>query len=57
LRATIVQLGRLDEARLAMQAVLAIEPTLTVGEAQEIFDYVPDSDTFVDALPQAELPE
>jgi hypothetical protein len=53
----MVQLGRLDEARLAMQAVLHIKPTLTVGEAQEIFDYVPDSDTFVDALPQAGLPE
>ena len=54
---TLVRLGRLDEARRGVQAMLALKPTLTLGEAREIFDYLPDPENYVDALRKAGLPE
>ena len=54
---TLVRLGRLDEARRGVQALLALKPTLKLGEAREIFDYLPDPQSYVDALRQAGLPE
>ena len=55
--ATLVKLGRLDEARTAMQALLELRPDLTVAKARRIFDYVPNYDDLVEALRQAGLPE
>jgi TolB-like protein/Flp pilus assembly protein TadD len=55
--AALVKLGRIDEARTEMQALLALRPKLTATEARKIFDYLPNSDDFVAALRQAGLPE
>ena len=54
---TLVRMGRLDEARSGVQALLALKPTLTLGGAREIFDYLPDPEIYVDALRQAGLPD
>ena len=55
--AILVRLGRIDEARAAMQALLALKPDFTVGKALAFFDYLPSHRDFVDCLRRAGLPE
>jgi TolB-like protein/class 3 adenylate cyclase/Tfp pilus assembly protein PilF len=55
--AILVKLGRIEEARRAMQSLLALKPDLTVGKALAFFDYLPCHRDYVDCLRQAGLPE
>jgi adenylate cyclase len=55
--ATLVKLGRIDEAKADMKAVLAARPWLNVAIARAMFDYIPNSDEIVETLRQAGLPE
>jgi len=55
--ATLVQLGRIDVARIDMQALLALRPNLTVSKARKIFDCLPGIESHLGALRQAGLPE
>src|SRR5206468_12559593 len=54
---TLVQLGRIDDARVTVQALLAIKPGLTIGEARITLDYLPNNESHLVALRQAGLPE
>jgi len=53
---TLVKLGRMEEARAAVQGLLAIRPDFNVGEARSIWDCWPDIETQLAALQQAGLP-
>jgi hypothetical protein len=55
--ATLVQLGRIDEARADVRALLAIRPKTTVSEVRQSFDFVLNLDQHLDSLRQAGLPE
>jgi Flp pilus assembly protein TadD len=55
--ATLVELGRIDEARAAIQALLAIRPGATVSKARRSLDYTPNLDRYLESLRQAGLPE
>jgi TolB-like protein/class 3 adenylate cyclase len=55
--ATLVQLGRLDEARANVQSLLAITPKTTVSEVRQRYDYVLNLDRHLDSLRLAGLPE
>jgi TolB-like protein/class 3 adenylate cyclase/tetratricopeptide (TPR) repeat protein len=55
--AILVKLGRIDDARAAMQALLALKPDLTVRKALAFFDYLPSHRDYVDCLRRAGLPE
>jgi len=55
--ATLVELGRIDEARTDIQALLAIRPGATVSEARRVLDYMPNLDRYLDSLRRAGLPE
>ncbi len=55
--ATLVQLGRIDEARADIQALLSIRPGATVSELKRSLDHVPSLDHFFDNLRRAGLPE
>jgi tetratricopeptide (TPR) repeat protein len=55
--ATLVQLGRIEEARTDTHALLAIKPDLSVGVVRKFFDYLPNIDSYVDSLRRAGLPE
>jgi adenylate cyclase len=54
---SLVELGRLEEARAAVQALLAVRPDLTIEVAQRIFDYLPNNADHLCALRRAGLPE
>jgi tetratricopeptide (TPR) repeat protein len=53
---TLVQLGRVEEARAAVQELLSIKPDLSVGEARSIWDAMPDIETQLASLQLAGLP-
>jgi adenylate cyclase len=55
--AILVKLGRIEQARAAMQALLALKPDLTVRKALAFFDYLPCHKDYVNCLRQAGLPE
>ena len=55
--ATLVQLGRIDEARADLQAFLAVRPGTTVSEVKQYLSYVLKLDQYLDSLRQAGLPE
>ena len=55
--ATLVQLGRIDEARTEMRALLSLRPKLTARKLGNDLDYQPNVKSFIDALRQAGLPE
>jgi TolB-like protein/Flp pilus assembly protein TadD len=55
--ATLVKLGRIEEARAEMNALLADRPKLSIAHAREVFNYLPNSDDFVETLRKAGLPE
>ena len=54
--ATLVQLGRIDEARADVRALLAIRPGATISEVKRSL-YVSKLDQYFDNLRQADLPE
>jgi adenylate cyclase len=54
---TMVRLGRIEEARSDVQALLAVRPGATVTEVEQFLDYMPDLGRYLDALRQAGLPE
>jgi adenylate cyclase len=54
---SFVQLGRIDEARGEIRALLSIQPSATLGQIRRWVDYVPDLEGHLDALRQAGLPE
>jgi tetratricopeptide (TPR) repeat protein len=54
---TLVQLGRINEARTEMQALLFLRPKLNVRQAQRIFGHLPNMDSYIDVLRRAGLPE
>jgi tetratricopeptide (TPR) repeat protein len=54
---SLVELGRLEEARDAVQRLLAVRPDLTIAVAQRIFDYLPNNADHLRALRRAGLPE
>ena len=54
---SLVQLGRVDEARGEIRALLSIQPNATLGQIRQWVDYVPDLEGHLDALRQAGLPE
>jgi TolB-like protein/Flp pilus assembly protein TadD len=54
---TLVELGRIDEARADIQSLLAIRPGVTVSEARRFLDYTPNPDHYLDSLRKAGLPE
>jgi TolB-like protein/Flp pilus assembly protein TadD len=55
--ATLVQLGRIDEARADVQAFLAIRPGATLSEVRKYANYQLNTDQYLDGLRQAGLPE
>jgi len=55
--ATLVQLGRIDEARADVRALLAIRPGATISEVKRSLNYVSKLDHYFDNLRQADLPE
>jgi hypothetical protein len=55
--ASLIKLGRNQEAQIDMQAVRTLRPRLTVATALDIFRYLQDGDDFVGALREAGLPE
>jgi tetratricopeptide (TPR) repeat protein len=55
--ATYVQLGRIDEARNDMRALLALKPDLNAREVRKFVDYMPNLENYMDALRKAGLPE
>jgi TolB-like protein/Flp pilus assembly protein TadD len=55
--ATLVELGRFDEARADIRSILAIRPGATISEARRFLDYAPDPDHYLDSLRKAGLPE
>jgi TolB-like protein len=55
--AALVKLGRIEEAKADMKALLAARPKLNVAIARAMFDYIPNSDDFVETLRQAGLPD
>jgi tetratricopeptide (TPR) repeat protein len=55
--ATLVQLGRIDEARADVRALLAIRPGATISEVKRSLNYVSKLDYYFDNLRQADLPE
>jgi tetratricopeptide (TPR) repeat protein len=54
---TLVQLGRIDEARADVQSLLALRPGLSLAKMERVFDYLPDAKSYVDCLRKAGLPE
>jgi adenylate cyclase len=54
---TLVQLGRIDEARTEMQAFVSLRPKMTSRAAQKYLAYLPNVENYIDALRQAGLPE
>jgi TolB-like protein/Flp pilus assembly protein TadD len=55
--ATLVELGRIDEARADIKALLAIRPGATISDVRRYLDFMPDLDTYLDSLRRAGLPE
>jgi len=55
--AALVELGRIDEARTEIQALLAIRPGITVDEVRRYRDYMPRLERHLDNLRRAGLPE
>jgi TolB-like protein/Flp pilus assembly protein TadD len=55
--ATLVELGRTDEARADVQALLAMRPGVTISEVRRYLDFMPDLDRYLDNLRRAGLPE
>ena len=53
----LVQLGRLDEARDQVQALLALTPGLTIGKVRKRDACMPDVDVRAESLRLAGLPE
>ncbi len=54
---SMMKLGRIDEARAQVQALLAIIPELTTAKMAELMDYLPGHQDFSDTLRLAGLPE
>jgi adenylate cyclase len=55
--ATLVELGRIDEARADVQTLLAMRPGVTISEVRRYLDFMPDLDRYLDNLRRAGLPE
>ena len=55
--ATLVQLGRIDEAHADLRAFLAVRPGTTVSEVKQYLSYVLKLDRYLDSLRQAGLPD
>ena len=55
--ASLVELGRIDEARGEVQALLAIRPHTTTEVVRRYRDYLPRLDRYLDNLRRAGLPE
>ena len=55
--ATLVALGRIDEARADIQSLLAIRPSATISEVRRLLDYTLNPDHYLDSLRKAGLPE
>jgi tetratricopeptide (TPR) repeat protein len=53
---TLSQLGRIEEARAAVQALLAMRPDMSATEATKDLDYLPNLGQHIEALRQAGLP-
>jgi tetratricopeptide (TPR) repeat protein len=53
----LVQLGRLDEARAQVQALLAVAPDLTASKIRKLDATMPDGDLRADSLLRAGMPE
>jgi adenylate cyclase len=54
---SLAQLGRIDEARKEIRALLSIQPNATLRQIRQWVDYVPDLEGHLDALRKAGLPE
>jgi TolB-like protein/Tfp pilus assembly protein PilF len=54
---TLVELGRIDEARIDVRALLALRPSATVREARQFLGFMPDIEHYLDNLRRAGLPE
>jgi len=54
---TLVELGRIDEARADIQALLAIEPDASISKTGRFLDFMPGLDRYLDNLRKAGLPE
>jgi hypothetical protein len=52
-----VELGRLDEARADIRALLAMRPGATISEVRRYLDFMPNLDRYLDSLRLAGLPE
>src|SRR5262249_7478597 len=55
--ATLVERGRIEEARADIKALIAMRPGATVGMAQRFQDFTPGLERSLDCLRQAGLPE
>jgi hypothetical protein len=53
----LVHLGRIDEARSTVQALLEIRPAVTVGRLRQLLDYLPGLEDWPDCLRMAGLPD
>jgi hypothetical protein len=54
---SLIELGRIHEAKADMQALRAARPNLTVSLAQRVYIYMADRDDFFGAMRQAGLPD
>jgi TolB-like protein/class 3 adenylate cyclase/Tfp pilus assembly protein PilF len=55
--ASLVKLGRIDEAQANLRGALTLKPKLTTALAKDIFRYLPECDDFVEALRHSGLPD
>jgi TolB-like protein/Flp pilus assembly protein TadD len=55
--ATLVELGRIDEARADIAALLAMQPGAAISQIKRYLDSMPDLDRHLDNLRRAGLPE
>jgi TolB-like protein/Flp pilus assembly protein TadD len=54
---SLIELGRIPEARAEMEALRTARPNLTVSLAQKVYIYMADRDDFFGAMRQAGLPD
>ena len=54
---TLMKLGRIEEARADIRALLALQPGARAGEVMQYFDHLPNHRRHIESLRQAGLPE
>jgi len=55
--ATLVELGRIEEARADIRLLLEMKPGATVSKVRQYFEYLPKLDRILEDLRRAGLPE